>query len=347
MNIIKIAGKDKDVYKELVNIGVEFSRRNFLKESANMDDTILLTKDFVVEDNHGIIRTCESFVCVFVNLDNKKYFATSVEMSFEEFKQYEFELKGDNNIKIENYTILTMFPEEKYYETINGYRISRIALEDFVKKFAKIGVKGEYRHPNANDMSRFCTVKNNVIRMSNIRFVGIELKCDLTFLDNKVYEEYEPYLNSDKKWQILGCRFLQNPKDNDNDTIITFDLLDSTSISRRNEYIISYYHGDNIDNIISELEFQSNISSRCKKETLKFYYIKIDEELVVQHLFEDKDEKLDMQTRTYSFKVGDYIAIPIVRGNPIRKISINLFEDNCICINKLVDDRMVESDKKA
>ena len=44
---------------------------------------------------------------------------------------------------------------------------------------------------------------------------------------------------------------------------------------------------------------------------------------------------------------GDYIAIPIVRGNPIRKISINLFEDNCICINKLVDDRMVESDKKA
>ena len=90
-----------------------------------------------------------------------------------------------------------------------------------------------------------------------------------------------------------------------------------------------------------------NISSRCKKETLKFYYIKIDEELVVQHLFEDKDEKLDMQTRTYSFKVGDYIAIPIVRGNPIRKISINLFEDNCICINELVDDRMVESDKKA
>ncbi len=336
MNIIKIAGKDKDVYKELVNIGVEFSRRNFLKESANMDDTILLTKDFVVEDNHGIIRTCESFVCVFVNLDNKKYFATSVEMSFEEFKQYEFELKGDNNIKIENYTILTMFPEEKYYETINGYRISRIALEDFVKKFAKIGVKGEYRHPNANDMSRFCTIKDDVINMNNIRFVGIELKCDLTFLDKKVYKEYEPYLN--KKWEILGCRFLQNPKDNDNDTIITFDLLDSTSISRRNEYIISYYHGDNIDNIISELEFQSNISSRCKKETLKFYYIKIDEELVVQHLFEDKDEKLDIQTRTYSFKVGDYIAIPIVRGKPIRKISINFFEDSRICINKLISE---------
>ncbi len=226
MNIIKIAGKREHVLDQLIKLGIVESS----KYSTGIDP-LLMADHLIIERS-----IFQNFRCVFVNLDNKKYFSSSVEMSFEEFKEHEHNLKDDITTKIEDYTILSIFSEDEYYETINGDRIPRKALEEFVDKYSKIGIKGEYRHPKFNDMSRFCTIKDDVINMNNIRFVGTELKCDLTFLDKKVYKEYEPYLN--KKWEILGCRFLINQDDPSASIVVTFDLLDIVAMERRNNYLL-------------------------------------------------------------------------------------------------------------
>ncbi len=75
-----------------------------------------------------------------------------------------------------------------------------------------------------------------------------------------------------------------------------------------------------------------------KKQTLKFLYSFTNEELMVYHLFENRDGRLDMETRMYPFKKGDYITISTEISNRLQGFFINFFEDSRICINKLISE---------